>query len=160
MQTVNEATCRYLLEGLAATPVVLAYLLDETGAEIWDRRPDPERFTIREVVAHLADWEAISLRRLERIRAEKDPLLPDIDEGELAKRNDYAHVAVGNGLRSFQRSRTQLLKMLAQLEPSEWVRIAHHETRGRLNIQDLATIVLGHDNYHLRQVTEWIESSG
>ena len=32
-----------------------------------DRKPDPERFTIREVVAHMADWEGVWLERARRV---------------------------------------------------------------------------------------------
>lgn len=99
---INEVARHYALEGLTATPAILTHLIDPVTAEIWDRRVDPERFTLREVLAHLADWEPIWMERLERMHAEKEPLLPDLDEGERAKQKDYAHADVGNSLKRFR----------------------------------------------------------
>src|SRR5437879_4197786 len=54
---------KYVLAGLTGSPDVLEALLKDVGPNdpAWDKRPDPERFTIREVLAHLADWEGIFL---------------------------------------------------------------------------------------------------
>jgi uncharacterized damage-inducible protein DinB len=132
-------------------------MIGPVTTDIWDRRVDPERFTLREILAHLADWESVWMERLERMHAEQEPILPDIDEGKLTKQNDYPNADVSNSLQRFRQGRTNLLQALERLEPSEWSRTAYHETRGSLNVQDLAMIILGHDGYHLRQVAEWIE---
>ena len=62
------AVRKYLLSALAGTPVVADRLLLDVHADDprWDFRPEPDRFTLREVVAHLADWEPIHLERLTR----------------------------------------------------------------------------------------------
>ncbi|OGF54585.1 MAG: hypothetical protein A2Z21_06850 [Candidatus Fraserbacteria bacterium RBG_16_55_9] len=154
---INEAVRKYILQGTAASPTVLAYLLKNAPKQVYDRRPDPERFTIREVVAHLADWESVWMERLSKVRDEDRPTLPDRDPDQMAKEHGYEHADVGASLRRFQEGRREVLKLLENLEPSEWSRIGHHTTRGTLSIHDLAVIMLGHDNYHLVQVTEWIE---
>lgn len=49
-------TRKYLVGALDGAPDVFESLLAGlTDAEI-DRRPDPDRFTLREMMAHLADW--------------------------------------------------------------------------------------------------------
>ena len=155
---MNEAVRHYILQGVAATPTVLAYLLKHAPKQLWDRRPDPERFTLREVVAHLADWETVWQERLGKVRDEDRPTLPDRDPDQMAKEHDYEHADVGASLRRFQESRQDVLKLLESLELAQWSRFGHHTTRGILTIQDLAVIILGHDHYHLAQVVEWIES--
>ena len=67
----------YLLAGLAATPDILDALLKDAADDspLWDARPDLERFTIREALAHLADWEPIWQARIIRIRDEDSPEL-------------------------------------------------------------------------------------
>jgi len=60
-----ERTRHYLLLDLDSAPDVLARMLQGvTDPAVFDARPDPARFTLREMVAHLADWEAVFLRRL------------------------------------------------------------------------------------------------
>src|SRR5690242_294612 len=95
----------YLIHGLRASPELIERLLGEATQEDFDRRPDPERFTIREVVAHLADWDPIWRMRLERIVKEDEPLLESIDEGELAVKNKYDQLDVHEQLARFQRER-------------------------------------------------------
>ena len=59
---MNERTRHYLLLDLESAPDVLARLLaDMSDPAVYDRTPDPDRFTLREMVAHLADWEAVFL---------------------------------------------------------------------------------------------------
>src|SRR5205807_3137623 len=87
------AVHKYLIVSLGGTPEVAERLLKEVPADDprWDFRPDPARFTLREVVAHLADWEPIHLERIRRMLEEENPVLPDVDEEKTAVDNDYAH---------------------------------------------------------------------
>ena len=79
---LTERTRLYLLLDLESAPDVLARLLADTSEPaVYDRRPDPDRFTLREMVAHLADWEAVFLDRLSKTRDEENATLQGLDEG-------------------------------------------------------------------------------
>jgi len=68
----------YLLSDLECAPDVLSRLLSGiTDPALYDHRPDPSRFTLREMVAHLADWEVVFFTRLAQTRDESDPILPN-----------------------------------------------------------------------------------
>lgn len=151
----NDGLRNYILEGLRATPVVLGHLLEDVEEGVWDRRPDPDRFTLREVMAHLADWETIWLERVEKLCAEEDPVLPGRDPEQLALEHDYANANVPVNLQRFQEGRKQLVERIARVEPEEWTRRGRHEELGPITVQSLAQIVVSHDGYHLRQVVEW-----
>ncbi|HEX8833513.1 MAG TPA: DinB family protein [Abditibacteriaceae bacterium] len=69
-------THNYLFVALRAAPDLFDYQLRELTALEADLRPDPERFTIREIMAHLADWEKIFHERMRRVCAEENPTLP------------------------------------------------------------------------------------
>ncbi len=148
---------RYILSGLEGTPDVLEALLhDVTPTDArWDTRPDPDRFTLREIVAHLADWEPIFLQRIERIRDEDMPLLADVDEGKLAITNDYAHSDPRASLSRFRSGRANLLATLRALPPEAWPRMGNRDTIGILTLENLVSFILGHDGYHTRQVAQW-----
>jgi hypothetical protein len=152
---IPQAVVPYLLHGLKATPAVLETLLrGVTDAEA-DRRPDPERFTIREVTAHLADWEPVWLERMERMRSEESPLLQGYDEGQWAIDHNYAQADVAEQAALFRSGRERLIAFLESLDPDEWARTGRHTQWGTLRIYDLAAQVLGHDGYHTRQIIEW-----
>jgi uncharacterized damage-inducible protein DinB len=151
-----EHSRRYLLHGLAATPVVVDRLMQEATAADFDHRPDPERFTLREVLAHLADWDPIWLERLTRIRTEDRPDLPSIDESQRCLDGDYAHADVAERQAAFREARGRLLVSLRALPPDDWDRWGQHSEWGSMSVSQLATLILGHDGYHLRQIAEWL----
>ncbi|HZP80197.1 MAG TPA: DinB family protein [Chthonomonadaceae bacterium] len=150
----------YLLTGLAGTPDVLDGLLKAipSGDPLWDFRPDPARFTLREIVAHLADWEPIFLERATRTRNENQPTLPDIDEGRLAVEHGYAHSDPHESLARFRKGRVTLVALLRSLEEADWERRAVRETIGPMTLAAQMVLALGHDGYHTQQVAQWLEA--
>ena len=149
---------KYVLLAFEGTPDVLEGLLQKLAPEdpIWDRRPDPERFTIREVLAHIADWEPIVLERVCRIRDEETPLLPDVDENAMAVKNDYAHSDPRHSLTRIHAGRAHLLATLRALPTKAWQRTGNRESIGLLTLQDLIVMWLGHDGYHTCQIAQWL----
>lgn len=146
---------KYLLSALEATPGILEHLLHGLCNEEADFRPDAARFSIREVMAHLADWDAIFLERLQRTRDEEEPLLEDLDEGQLAVERDYAHADLLEQSRIFRERRAQTVEFARTLSPHEWQCPCQHQRVGRLTLEALATLIPLHDAYHLQQVVEW-----
>jgi hypothetical protein len=155
------AARNYLLKALTGNPAVLAKLLEGIASNdpIWDQRPDPERFTLREVLAHWADWEPIWKGRFERLRDEDNPLLESIDEGQLVIDNDYANQDPIANVQRFAEGRVELVALLASLNDSDWNRPGHREFVGDITILSLATLILSHDGYHMHQVVQWLDAS-
>jgi hypothetical protein len=156
---VNEGVRYYLIQGLTATPTVFTHLMGYATKPMWDKRPDPVRYTLREVAAHVADWEGVWFERLEKMRIQEKPTIQGYDPDDFLKRNNYAQIEVGTSLKRFQEGRAKLLKTFEGLELMQWDRTGNHTERGLITIHDLAQIILGHDGYHLKQVAEWIEKT-
>lgn len=146
----------YLLEGLAATPVVIDRMLQEATEADYDRRPDPERFTLREVMGHLADWEGVWMERATRIVHEEHPHLRGYDEGQWAIDHNYGRMDVREQQARFRDGRARLVTLLRDLSPDQWQRTAGHDEWGEITMAGMATLILGHDGYHTRQVAEWL----
>lgn len=149
---------KYLLGALGATPHVLGFLLRGLSDEEADFRPDAERFSIREAVAHLADWDAIFLERLRRTRDEHEPLLLDIDEGQIALDHGYAQSEPFEQLQVLAARRAEIIEFARELSPDQWSRFCEHERAGRMTLEALATLIPLHDAYHLEQVAQWRQS--
>lgn len=145
-----------ILGGLAATPVVATHLLSTAPSAIWDRKPDPARFSLREVVAHLADWETIWLERVQSVVKEPGALLAGKDPDQLAKAHHYEVLDLKVSLQQFQQGRAVLLKALEALKPEAWELTGKHSEYGPITVRQIAHYCLGHDAYHLRQIAEWI----
>src|SRR6266496_3710617 len=138
----------YLLEGLSGTPVVIDRLLADATEKDFDVRPDPARFTIREVLGHLADWEGVWMERATRILNEDHPSLLGYDEGQWAIDHDYAHMNVAEQRARFREGRANFIDLLHDLSPDQWSRTAGHDEWGEVTLAGMATLILGHDGYH------------
>ena len=147
----------YLLEGLESAPVVIERMLRTAESLDWNRRPDAERFSLREVVCHLADWEPIWLERIRRMAEEDNPRLPGYDEGQMAIDRDYAHAEPREQLARFTSGRVALLRYLRSLPSESWSRPGFHSEWNEVTVASVAVLILGHDGYHTKQVAEWLD---
>lgn len=153
----SERARTYIIHGLRATPLVYTTLLQGVTEAELDRRPDPKRFTLREAVCHLADWEPLWLGRISAIAEQDNPFLPGYDEGQFAIDNDYAHAHAAEQLERFVAGRQKLADYIAALPAAAWNRSGVHEEAGPLLLGDLVALILGHDGYHARQMVEYRE---
>lgn len=151
---------RYHLRALSSVPILANHLLDQLSDGEADFTPDRERFTIREAIAHLADWDEIWLARIERICAEDNPELANIDEGQLALDRNYAQIPVADSLAKFRNRREALVARLSEVTPEQWSRSALRPEIGVLTLENLALLIPLHDNYHLTQFAEWRAAVG
>ena len=151
---------RYLLIGLSATPDVLEALTETIAPSdpIWNFTPDPQRFTLREIIAHLADWDGIFLERIIKTRDENEPHIEDLDEGQVAIDHDYKNSNPHDSLGRFRATREILVQTLRDLEPGHWNKVAHRHF-GPITTLHQAVLILGHDGYHTQQITQWLEAN-
>lgn len=146
---------RYLFTALHSAPDVFDRLLDGLTPAEADYRPDADRFTIREVIAHLAEWEPIFLERIRRICQEEVPLLEGYDEEALAIEHDYAHSDVWVQARLFRERREELVTFLQSLTPEQWHRLGNRPEIGMVSIEGIALLIPLHDTYHANQIGEY-----
>ena len=144
----------YLLPALEAAPAAIAKLAPHEGDPRWDERPDPARFTLREVVAHLADWDEIFIARMNRTLTEDNPFLASVDEGVLCAERRYESQSPSANLERFATNRAQLIELVRSFEAQDWGRPAHREFVGDVDLFRLVTIVIGHDGYHVKQFAD------
>lgn len=150
-----EKVRTYLLGALAGAPDFFdALLRGLTDAEA-DRRPDPDRFTLREALAHLADWENVFRGRLIQTRDEERPVLQGYDEGQWAIDNDYAHADWRAQIALFRERRSGTVALLRALTPPQWERVGEHTEAGPITLEAQAVLISAHDAYHLQQIAQW-----
>ncbi|RYX85261.1 DinB family protein [bacterium] len=156
MMLVHHAGARsYLFSALNSSPDLVSHLLQGITEEEADFLAAPDRFSIREIVAHLADWDSIFLGRMKQTVEENMPTIREYDEGERALELDYAHSNVAEQLRLFHQSRAQMNEFLRGLTPEQWERVCFHPRIGHMTVEALVTLVPLHDSYHLRQIMDW-----
>lgn len=117
----------------------------------WDVKVDKNRFTLREIVAHLVDFDSVSRQRFEHMIREDVPDLPNWDEGAAV-----LHYATRNPLHQIENlllSRRELGDWLAGLSQKEWQRRATRPNVGEFSVEEGAALMLAHDAY------QWNKSS-
>ena len=158
MAQINEYYRRYILGALENNAVVLNYLLRDLAGDSpqWDARPDAERFTLREMVAHLLDYDMVSRERFERVIREDNPELPNWDMDAAAEH--YAKRDAVGELKLLLESRQTLAAWLEGLSTDEWQRSGSRPGVGTFSVFEGVALMLGHDAYHLRQAVEWLQA--
>ncbi len=147
----------YIICGIELADPLFQELLSKVPSDdpFWDFRPNPDRFTLREAIAHVADWNEIFQERIEATRDQDHPTLPDKDEREIAIERDYAHSDPQAALARLSATRKSLVEVVKALTPGDWDRTAHKENLGDLSIEQQIALIGGHDAYHIKQVLEY-----
>ena len=148
--------------GLAGLPDVLDAMLRKVSLDdpIWDLRPDPDRFTLREVVAHLADYEEVWPHRISRILNEDNPSLEKADHERFVIDNDYAHSDPFESLSLIRERRPLWVALLHGISEQEWQRAGVMPgPTGVITLEVQETFVGIHDSYHTAQVAQWLDLS-
>ena len=150
---------RYVVGAIESNAQVFSYLLREVAEDStrWDARPDAERFSLREMVAHLLEYDTICRERFERMIREEEPELPNWDEDEAAAH--YANRNPLHDLQTLQDSRRMLAAWIEGLSEDEWQRVGSRPGVGKFSVEQGVSLMLGHDAYHLRQTVEWLEAT-
>lgn len=145
----------YLTNVLLNGPELMAREFRRLPRSDWDRPLAPGRFTPREICAHLADWEPVNLARMKQAISKDGSRVEDWDEGAMAERNSYAQGDPSERLARLMDERKATLQFLLGLDGPDWACAVVHPTRGRMTVADMANLLLGHDLYHLRQLSDY-----
>src|SRR5215831_12687587 len=94
-----------LLERYRRGPEVLAMVLTGVFGEEEDFIPGPGKWSIRQLIAHVADSEMVGAYRMRAVIAENDPSLMGFDQEAWARNLDYAQRKPKQSLESFRRQR-------------------------------------------------------
>jgi hypothetical protein len=117
------------------------------------RRPEsPDRWSILQVVQHLADSELVTAYRLRMILSHDGPELQGYDQDLWAERLNYNAGDAEDAIAQLQLLRGANLRLLRSLSPADWGRVGFHAERGEESVQMIARLIAAHDLVHLRQI--------
>ena len=116
-----------------------------------DGRAGEGRWSVREIVHHLADSEMAAALRLRLILAEDRPTIQGYDQDEFARRLHYER-PYETSLELFRYSRAATAELLALMSPADWTREATHTEAGPFGAERWLQIYAGHAHKHARQI--------
>src|SRR6516162_8065354 len=140
---------RQLIEEYVACGPRLRKAVAGLNAEDLTARPGPGKWSILEVVIHLADSDAIAIDRMKRILAEDDPPLLYADETAYVRRLASHEQSLEDALILFEVGRRQFARVLRALPDEAFGRRGMHNRRGVLTVGGSVKDYIEHVNHHL-----------
>lgn len=136
----------------SATPKRLERLTKGVSVAKLRKRPAPEKWSVAEILAHLADVEVVIGWRMRSILgAPGTPIQAfDQDSWVTALHYDKRHPRVS--IRQMQAVREANLAMLKSLTPEQWKHFGMHSERGQESIEHIVRLIAGHDLNHIQQI--------
>lgn len=140
---------------LASTPEKLRRELLDFSRREMKKRPAPGKWSVQEILAHLADVEKVGMReRVEAIVTEHRPVLEPFDQEKRIVELHYERIDPRESMASFTRQRRANLKWLRQLRPAQLRRAGIHKSVGEVNASEFLHEWAFHDLGHLKQILE------
>src|SRR5687767_15874314 len=136
----------------AKAPDLLAQLLEGLSADHLEHRPAPGKWSIREIVAHLADDELVGAYRIRLILSAPGTVIQAFDQDAWATTGRYGSIEVDTSVALYRTLREANLALLKRLTAAEWERSGVHEERGVESVRDIAEYYAGHDVNHFAQI--------
>jgi hypothetical protein len=137
-----------------ATPGKLKKLIHGLTPKQLKWQPAPGKWSIAEILAHLADAEiAGSWRMRLSVSASGSPLAP-FDQDSWASEFQYHKCDAKQSLETFRVLRENNLAMLKMLPEDRWERYGMHQERGKETLTRIVQMFAGHDRNHTLQVEQ------
>ena len=115
-------------------------------------RPEPAKWSIAEIIAHLADAEVVASWRMRSVIGENGITIQPFDQDAWASVFNYRSRDTKRSLEVFRVLRENNLTMLKELSPETWDNFGMHLERGKESIAHLARMFAGHDTNHVLQI--------
>jgi hypothetical protein len=136
----------------AATAKKLERLIKGVSTARLCKRPAPEKWSVSEIVAHLADGEIVGGFRMRLILGAPGTPIVAYDQDKWVTSGHYDKRDPRKSVEQFRVLREGNLALLRSLIPEQWKHYGMHSERGRESIEHIVRMFAGHDINHLRQI--------
>ena len=118
-----------------------------------DRRYAPEKWSLKEVVAHLNDTERImSYRALRISRGDATPI-EGFEQDDYIRNGPFRHIALADLIEDYIAVRRATITLFRNLDEAAWSRRGV-ASKNEVTVRALAYIIAGHELHHRRIIEE------
>ena len=146
----------YVLNSIEFGPQIIKRIYRQIESSKYDQKPQGDRFTLREAIAHLVDWEPIFRGRMESILREPGCTILGQDASERALQNRYWEQDTEANLSRFVEERAITAQLIRSLGTEDWSKLGKREGYGAMTVEDFANLLVCHDMYHIEQASEYL----
>ena len=153
---------RQILESFGRAPALLSATVRQFPKRMWLYKPSPERWSIHEIILHLADSEANSYVRCRSLIAEPGRLVAKIDTARWAGTLGYFHQSTREALEIIRRLRKMTYHLLVALPDSVWAHSVEQPAEGTIDLEGWIKHQERHIPRHIEQIQNnyqvWVKS--
>jgi hypothetical protein len=140
------------LKTQSATPKKLTSLVKRAAPSKLRKRPAPDKWSVAEILAHLADTEIVVGWRIRSILGAPGTPIQAFDQDAWAVAGNYAKRDPRKSIEQFRVVRDANLALYKSLSPEQWKHFGMHAERGEESLQRILHMMAGHDINHISQI--------
>jgi uncharacterized damage-inducible protein DinB len=148
------------LDALALLVPRLEVALDGLGDRQLRIAEGPGKWSVLEVVQHLADTELVYAHRVRLALTEETPALPRFAQERWAERLRYGDARLPEVLGQLRSLRARNLRLFRALGEAELARTAVHDSRGTETVGAMIVHLARHDAKHCAQIARIRQAVG
>lgn len=128
-------------------------LLQDISEEQAHFRYGPEKWSLKEVIGHMADTERVMGYRLLTIARSETTALPGFDENEFIQNASFNNQSVDELLQNLQAVRLSTIHLIKSLTTEDYIRrgVANNS---ETTVRALIVIIAGHELHHCNIIRE------
>jgi uncharacterized damage-inducible protein DinB len=151
---------RDLIDQYLACISELRAAVADMADEQLDAKPIPGKWSTRQVVCHLADFEPIYADRMKRVIDERCPTFFGGDPDVFAAGLVYERRSVDEELDLLAAVRKHMATILRELKADDFQRTGNHAEAGPMSLEKLLRNITTHVPHHLRLIAEKRQALG
>jgi DinB superfamily len=140
------------LKAQSAAAKKLGRLLKGVPTSKLRKRPAPDKWSVSEIIAHMADTEIVIGWRIRSILGAPGTPIQAYDQDAWAAVGLYAKRDPRKSLEQFRAVREANLVFYKSLKPEQWKHFGMHAERGEESLERIARMIAGHDVNHIMQI--------
>jgi hypothetical protein len=126
------------------------FLTRGLSPDVWARPLGPGKWTVRQVIVHVTQWEMIFGVRLRFGLGQPGYVVQPFDQDLLMGEADVVEGPLA--LSAFDAMRRMNLALAESLTSEQRRQVVHHPERGEIDIEDLLVTLAGHGVHHWKQL--------
>jgi hypothetical protein len=150
---MTEAELKQHLDAAEKNPRQLAAAASGLPAETLRYKPAPDKWSILEILGHLADVEIVFGHRIRQMLAEKKSVIAPMDQDAWAANLGYMETPAPEMIALFGINRHHNLRILRRLKADDLTSSAYHpELKRDVLLSEIVEKLDAHTQNHLRQI--------
>ena len=137
---------------LRETPAAIGRAIVGLDRAQLSRAEAPGKWSVAQVLQHLADSELVWGYRLRMVLSHDRPSITGYDQDLWAARLHYESADPQESVHEFSVLRTANLRLLSRASDDDLQRVGVHAERGEESVARMIRLYAGHDLMHLRQL--------